>query len=98
VRITTHSDILVSQINNLIALSADPEGAGELGYRPEELLEPGLVRAYWLKRADGHVEVVELPVEETGFDETTFAEVAEDLFKERGEVYRLLEAKKEGGK
>ncbi len=95
VRITTHSDILVSQINNLIAMSADPEGARELGYEPSELLRPEQVRAYWLRRAeDGdYVEVVELPVSETGFDEVEFAEVAEDLFIERGEVYRLLEAK-----
>ena len=95
VRITTHSDILVSQVNNLIAMSADPEGARELGYEPSELLRPEQVRAYWLRRAeDGdHVEVVELSVSETGFDEVEFAEVAEDLFIERGEVYRLLEAK-----
>lgn len=98
VRITTHSDILISQINNLIALSANPEGAKELGYEPLELLKPESVRAYWLKRANGHVEVIELPVRETGFDEVEFAEVAEDLFVERGEVYRLLEAKKESGK
>ena len=48
-----------------------------------------------MRRADGYVEVVELPVKETGFDEIEFAEVAEDLFIERNEVYRLLEAKKE---
>jgi len=97
VRITTHSDILISQINNLIAMSADPEGARELSYEPSELLKPGLVRAYWLRRADGHVEVVELPVNETGFDEVEFAEVAEDLFVERSEVYRLLGAKEKEG-
>ena len=98
VRITTHSDILVSQVNNLIAMSADPEGARELGYEPSELLRPEQVRAYWLRRAEdgNYVEVVELPVSETGFDEVEFAEVAEDLFIERGEVYRLLEAKKKG--
>ena len=56
------------------------------------------MRAYWLRRAEdgNHVEVKELPVSETGFDEVEFAEVAEDLFIERGEVYRLLEAKKKG--
>ena len=98
VRITTHSDILVSQVNNLIAMSADPEGARELGYEPSELLRPEQVRAYWLRRAEdgNYVEVVELPASETGFDEVEFAEVAEDLFIERGEVYRLLEAKKKG--
>jgi len=31
-RITTHSDILVAQLNHLIALSASPEAAGRLGY------------------------------------------------------------------
>ena len=98
VRITTHSDILISQINNLIAMSADPEGARELGYEPSELLRPELVRAYWLRRANGYVEVVELPVNETGFDEVEFAEVAEDLFVERSEVYRLLGAREEKGR
>ena len=97
-RITTHSDILISQINNLIAMSASPEGAKELGYEPYELLKPELVRAYWLRRAEegDHVEVVELTVKETGFDEVEFAEVAEDLFVERGEVYRFLKEKKGG--
>ena len=97
-RITTHSDILISQINNLIAMSASPEGAKELGYEPYELLKPELVRAYWLRKAKegDHVEVVELTVKETGFDEVEFAEVAEDLFVERGEVYRFLKEKKGG--
>lgn len=96
IRITTHSDVLVSQINNLIAMSANPDGAKELGYDPSELIRPELVKAYWLKRAeDGdYVEVRPLKVREDGFDEVEFAEVAEDLFVERGEVYRLLEAAK----
>jgi len=92
VRITTHSDILISQINNLIVMSADPEGAHELGYEPSELLRPEQVRAYLLKRADDHVEVMPLPVREDGFDEATFEEVAWELFEERSEVLRLLEA------
>jgi len=91
-RITTHSDVLVAQLNNLIAMSAAPEAAERLGYDPSELIRPGLVRAYWLRRADGHAEVRELPVEEDGFDESTFEKVAKELFEERGEVLSLIEA------
>jgi len=94
VRLTTHSDNFIMAVNNLIALSSNPEGAKELGYSEEELIEPDMVRAYLLKKADDHVEVVELPVMEDGFDESAFEEVAEELFRERSEVMRLLEEKK----
>ena len=93
-RLTTHSDLFIMAVNNLIALSSNPEGAKELGYSEEELIEPDMVRAYLLKKADDHVEVVELPVMEDGFDESAFEEVAEELFRERSEVMRLLEEKK----
>jgi len=92
--ITTHSDILIAQVNNLIAMSANPEGARNLGYEPSELLSPELIRVYWLKRADEYVEIVKLPVLEDGFDKSMFEEVAKDLFEERGKVLHLLEAKK----
>ena len=48
--ITTHSDYLVKELNNLIMLSRDfPEKssvARRLGYTPEEGLDPKFVRAY----------------------------------------------------
>ena len=50
VLITTHSDYLVKELNNLIMLSRDfPEKevvARKLGYRPDEGLDPKTVRAY----------------------------------------------------
>ncbi|MDE2677549.1 MAG: AAA family ATPase [Gemmatimonadota bacterium] len=50
VLISTHSDYLVKELNNLIMLSRDfPEReavARKLGYQPDEGLDPGSVRAY----------------------------------------------------
>ena len=78
VRLTTHSDVFVCQLNNLIALSSVPDVAEERGYTAEEVLRQALVRAYLLKRADDCVKVVELTVTKEGFDETAFEEVAKD--------------------
>lgn len=75
VLISTHSDYLVKELNNLIMLSRDfPEKeavARKLGYRPGEGLDPGSVRAY-VAEGGGLTECeigpfgIEMPV----FDET----------------------------
>ena len=50
VLITTHSDYLVKELNNLIMLGRDFRGkialARKLGYKAREEIDPGLVRAY----------------------------------------------------
>ena len=50
VLITTHSDYLVKELNNLIMLSGDFRGkialARKLGYKAREEIDPRLVRAY----------------------------------------------------
>ena len=50
VLITTHSDYLVKELNNLIMLSRDFDGKEDLlkklNYDPEDALDPGHVRAY----------------------------------------------------
>ena len=75
VLITTHSDYVVKELNNLIMLSRDfPQKeavAKKLGYRPGEGLDPGSVRAY-VAEGGGLTECeigafgIEMPV----FDET----------------------------
>ncbi|RLF14159.1 MAG: hypothetical protein DRN06_07485 [Thermoprotei archaeon] len=97
VRLTTHSDTFICQLNNLIALSSTPEVAEERGYTREETLRPELVRAYLLERGDEHVDVIELPVTEEGFDESAFEEVARELAEERGEALGVLYAREKAG-
>ena len=50
VLITTHSDYILKEINNLIMLSSDFEDKDmvrkELGYSSDDALEPELIRAY----------------------------------------------------
>ena len=42
VLITTHSDIIISQVNNLLALrQASPELVGQGGFEPDDFLQPG---------------------------------------------------------
>ena len=75
VLITTHSDYIVKELNNLMMLSRDfPEKeavARKLGYRAGEGLDPGSVRAY-VAEGGGLTECeigafgIEMPV----FDET----------------------------
>ncbi len=75
VLITTHSDYLVKELNNLIMLSRDfPEKrsvARKLGYQRGEGLDPGLVRAY-VAEGEGltECEIGEFGIEMPVFDET----------------------------
>lgn len=75
VLITTHSDYLIKEINNLIMLSRSFTGKGEIArklkYREDDFLEPDSVRAYvaedyTLRRCDVDAFGIEMPV----FDET----------------------------
>jgi len=86
--VTTHSDYLISALNNLIALSQLPKRRlKRLGYTKEEVLPPESVAAY-LVRTEGDKAVVEkLQVTREGIPEDEFAKVAEELLGERGRIY-----------
>lgn len=62
---STHSDVIVREINNLIMLSSDSSGAlrEELGYAPDEALPPERVGAYLFLPTSAEA----LPVDKTGF-------------------------------
>jgi len=85
--VTTHSDYLITALNNLIALSQLPKRRlKRLGYT-EEVLPPESVAAY-LVRTEGDKAVVEkLQVTREGIPEDEFAKVAEELLGERGRIY-----------
>ena len=90
--VTTHSDYLISALNNLIALSQLPKRRlKRLGYTKEEVLPPESVAAY-LVRTEGDKAVVEkLQVTREGIPEDEFAKVAEELLGERGRIYDEIE-------
>ena len=86
VLITTHSDIIISQVNNLLALrQASPELVEQGGFEAEDFLQPDQVGAYLFRynqELDG-CETVELEIDpDTGIDEDQFAAVFEAIYDE----------------
>jgi predicted ATPase len=81
----THSDYIISELNNLIALSSTPKNViKKLGYRDAEILRPEVVAVYLVK-AEGTVERLE--VDYTGIPEDEFAKAAEEILRIRNELY-----------
>jgi len=84
--ITTHSDLLLSAVNNLVMLHARPGKAEKLGYTKKDLIDPGSVAAYATRARKGHVELERLHVDETGIPEDEFAQVVHGIADERAEA------------
>lgn len=86
--ITTHSDYIVRELNNLIMLSADE--AGELrerhGYIAEETLKPAQVGAYRFDTTHAH----SLEVKPTGIEVETIDREINALNKVSQEIYFSL--------
>ena len=86
VLITTHSDIIISQINNLLALrQASPELIDSSGFEPEDFLQPDQVGAYLFRYSQELTGCETVPLEidsDTGIDEDEFAAVFEAIYDE----------------
>lgn len=83
--LTTHSDYLLQQISNLVALSEKSRNQKQkLGYTEEDLVSPSEVGVYLFERPsykDGTT-VRELQVGENGILEEEFGNIAEALYNE----------------
>jgi hypothetical protein len=89
--VTTHSDYLISSINNLILLSQVPkERLREMGYDESEVLSPDEVAVYLVRAEGGRAVVERLRVTEDGIPEDEFTKVVEELLGERGRIYEAL--------
>jgi hypothetical protein len=90
VLITTHSDYLLQQISNLVALSTkSTDQRDKLGYSPDELLSPENVSAYLFARPESPESgstVTPLRIDENGIDDRSFGSIAESLYEEALEI------------
>lgn len=90
--VTTHSDIILQHINNMICLSGRPEReeiCQELGYTFQDLLLPKQVKVYQLKsKPEGTTVVEELMCGQNGFTIPTFNEALDKIMNE---AYRIQE-------
>ncbi|PWK13864.1 AAA family ATPase [Tumebacillus permanentifrigoris] len=75
--ITTHSDTMFQQLNNLIKLynNRDRERLAQAyGYLEQDFLDSSKVKAYQFSSIGSHTEVVELPLTSSGYSIPTFSE------------------------
>ena len=88
--ITTHSDILIQHINNMIKLSKHRECkeiCGRFGYIQSDLLSAKQVKVYQLKAKTNEKTIVEeLKCGENGFVVSTFNDALDDIMDEAYEI------------
>ena len=93
VLITTHSDIFVSQINNLLRASyASKRWLREHGYAPEDCIRHDDVSAYlfWMDEGVGGSRTERLEIQpDVGIDDPMFNQVIHDLYEETLLVERI---------
>jgi len=90
--ISTHSDYIVREINNLIMLSKKSRKTAGLrkkyGYTQAQVLQPQQVGAYLFKR--GEPSPISIEVSETGLEISTIDEVVADLNQSSQDIYFSL--------
>ncbi len=88
--VTTHSDIMLQHINNMIKLSKCQnceEICDRLGYTQLDLLSSAQVKVYQLRATEGEkTEVEELPCGENGFVVPTFNDALDEIMNEAYEI------------
>ncbi|WP_458456198.1 AAA family ATPase [Methanobrevibacter sp.] len=86
--ITTHSDYIVEKFNNFIRLgNAKDEIFDKLQYDESHILNYKNVSIYNFKKEDKYSYVAEsIDINNTGFDETSFSEVNDELYDESVDI------------
>lgn len=83
--VTTHSDIIIQYINNMIALSnrKDREKISErLGYTEEDILDSDMVRVYQLKSCNNTTKVENVACGKNGFAVDSFNDALDKIMNE----------------
>jgi predicted ATPase len=97
VLITTHSDYILEQLNNLIKINKiqnEQDKAHVMkskGYVEEDLLDDDLVNIYHFKEKENNVfEAINLEFGDFGIEESNFQDVVDDLYDETEMIDNLL--------
>ena len=92
--ISTHSDYIIREINSLLMLSRDDDGAlrKKHGYEDEELLKPETVGAYLFD--DHKIEPFDIDPED-GISATTFDDVIEKINRVNDDIFYSLKERRE---
>ncbi|GAB6013085.1 AAA family ATPase [Viscerimonas tarda] len=93
--ISTHSDYIIRELNNLIMLSADnddiKQNAEKWGYKEDEKINPDNVGAYLFKLDKNSQVVVEsLPVDDNGFEVVSIDKAISQLNERSEDIFYSL--------
>jgi len=92
VLVTTHSDVLLAKLSNLVALSSIPEEeARERGFNPELAIDRDKIAVYSFRRDKDGVVVEEVKVTERGIPDDVFRKVIEELYEESMDLYYRIQ-------
>jgi len=92
VLVTTHSDILLAKLSNLVALSSIPEEkARAQGFNPELAIDKDKIAVYSFRRDEEGVVVEEVKVTERGIPDDVFRKVIEELYEESMDLYYRIQ-------
>lgn len=82
--ITTHSDYIISQIDNMITLAnVNEDKLTELNYTEEEILKSTDINIYnFKKNNDDTFDTFKIEIKEDGFIEDNFSKITDELYKE----------------
>lgn len=86
--ITTHSEYISDQLNNLIRLNnISDEKLTKLNYTEKEILKSNDVAIYNFKKSSSNSYITEkLEIDETGFFEENFSKIVDELYAETVEI------------
>lgn len=91
--ISTHSDYIIRELNNMIMLSNKSINRTKYGYKEDEYLNPEDVGAYFFNftgEKGTHVIVENLPINKDGFEVTTIDDAIASLNKRSLDLYYQL--------
>lgn len=92
VMLTTHSDYVIEQLNNFVRLHRiDSDSLDEFDYTPSEVLSHEDISIYTFKKDSKKQFIAEkIDINETGFDEETFAPISEELYDESDRIIDMM--------
>jgi len=86
--ITTHSDIILNKVSNLIELSnLTNEEAQKLGFNKEYALKPTMVSVFLFNKTREGSEIKEIEVTNEGVSDEMFREVIKEIYDEHMKLY-----------
>ena len=88
IMITTHSDYILDQINNLVRLNNYPkEKLSSINYTEDNIIDLKDIGIYFFKQDDNESFICEeLHIDEIGFSEENFSQITEELYDETIEI------------